>query len=78
MALTEDERRMVQILEGQVAGLTLALIRIAKACPDPAHIAAELQVGSELMGGDTARAEATALMLRLIANAIRQDAPPAA
>jgi hypothetical protein len=77
MALTDEEIRHVQTLEGQIAGLTLAVIRVAKACVDPAQVAAELEIGSEVMGGDTARAEATALMLRLIANAIRQDAPAA-
>jgi len=77
MALTDDEMRLIQTLEGQVAGLTLALIRIAKTSPDPANIAAELEVAGEMFADDSARSIAAALMLRLITNAILQGGPPA-
>lgn len=73
--MTDDELRLVQTLEGQVAGLTLALIRIAKASADPANIAAELEVAGEMFADDSARSIAAALMLRLITNAILQDGP---
>lgn len=75
--MTDDELRLVQTLEGQVAGLTLALIRIAKASPDPANIAAELEVAGEMFADNSARSIAAALMLRLITNAILQDGPQA-
>lgn len=75
--MTDDELRLVQTLEGQVAGLTLALIRIAKASTDPANIAAELEVAGEMFADDSVRSIAAALMLRLITNAIVQDGPQA-
>lgn len=73
--MTEDEVRYVQTLEGQIHGLTLALVRVAKAGTDPGKIATELDMASEQVSGDTARAEGCALMLQLIASAIRQEAP---
>jgi hypothetical protein len=76
-ALTDDELRLVQTLEGQVAGLTLALIRIAKASADPANIAAELEVAGEMFADDSPRSKAAALMLRLISNAVLQEGPQA-
>jgi hypothetical protein len=72
-ALTDDEMRLVQTMEGQIAGLTLALIRVAKASPDPATIAAELEVAGEMFADDTARSRAAALMLRIITNAVLQE-----
>jgi hypothetical protein len=74
--LTDDELRLVQTMEGQIAGLTMALIRIARASADPANIAAELEVASEMFTDDSARSTGAALMLHLLANAIEQDAPP--
>jgi hypothetical protein len=72
-ALTDEELRLVQTLEGQIAGLTLAVIRIAKVSADPATIAAELEVAGDMFTDDTARSKAAALMLRLMANAILQE-----
>jgi hypothetical protein len=73
--VTDDEKMLIQTLEGQVAGLTLALIRIAKASADPANIAAELQVAADMFADETARSRAAALMLRLISDAILQEGP---
>jgi hypothetical protein len=72
-ALTDDEMRLVQTMEGQIAGLTLALIRVAKASPDPATIAAELEVAGGMFADDTARSRAAALMLQIITNAVLQE-----
>jgi hypothetical protein len=71
--LTDDEMRLVQTMEGQIAGLTLALIRVAKASPDPATIAAELEVAGGMFADDTARSRAAALMLQIITNAVLQE-----
>jgi hypothetical protein len=60
-------------MEGQIAGLTLALIRIAKASADPANIAAELEVAGDMFSDDSPRSKAAALMLRLVSNAIVQE-----
>jgi len=60
-------------MEGQIAGLTLAMIRVAKACADPGAVASELEVASDMFTDDSARSKGATLMLRLIANAIRQE-----
>jgi hypothetical protein len=71
--LNDNENSLLRAIEGQVAGLTLAIIRIAKACPDPAAVAGELEVASGMFSDGSPRSEGAALMLRLISNAIRQD-----
>lgn len=74
--MTDGEKQLLQTMEGQIAGLTLALIRIAKASAEPAKIAAELEMASEMFTDDSARSKGASLMLGLIANAILQEAPP--
>jgi hypothetical protein len=71
--LNDNDVSLLKALEGQIAGLTLAIIRVAKACPDPAAVAAELEIASSMFNDGSARSEGAALMLRLISNAIRQE-----
>jgi hypothetical protein len=70
--LNNNEASLVKAMEGQIAGLTLAMIRVAKACADPVAVASELEVASDMFTDGSARSKGATLMLRLIANAIRQ------
>ena len=71
--MNDNEISLLKAIEGQLAGLTLAVIRVAKACPDPGAVAGELEIASGMFNDGSSRSEGAALMLRLISNAIRQD-----
>jgi hypothetical protein len=71
--LNDNDVSLLKTMEGQIAGLTLAVIRVAKACADPAAVAAELEIASTMFDDGSARSQGASLMLRLITDAIRQD-----